>query len=101
MLFTRIIRLRKGSPLLHFAPSIDIDEREVRSPRLCRRSLVIRLFSLGIVIGYWREHDIGEFDALREFMRCGLGSEPAAWGDLASQHEKLAEADGGNLIHRD
>lgn len=101
MLFTRIIRLRKGSPLLHFAPSVDIDEREIRSPRLCRKSLVVRLFSYGIVLGYWREHDIGESDALREFMRCGLRAEPSAWGDLASQYEKLAAADGGNLIDRD
>jgi hypothetical protein len=78
-LFVRTIRVRKGTPLFHTAPSIDVDER-THACRVCDSSLIIRFFSRGIVVGWWRPSDLIFDDALKEFLRCGLTEPPAAWG---------------------
>lgn len=98
-MFVRVISLRKRAPLLHRAPTIDIDEAEIRPPRISRRSLVVRAGRRGIVLGRWTDLDMEPGDALQEFVRCGLGA-PSVWGPLAEQHEILATAQGGNLIRQ-
>lgn len=97
-MFVRVISLRSGAPLYHVAPSIDVDYP--KPTRICQNSHVIRLFRKGIVFGKWKETSLEEEESLRMFMRADLSKSPAVWGTLTAEHERLAQAKGGNLIHR-
>jgi hypothetical protein len=80
-LFVRIIRVRKGTPLFHTAPSIDVDER-THQCRVCSSSLILRVFSRGIVLGWWQPSDMAFDDSLKELLRCGLNEPPSIWGQF-------------------
>lgn len=97
-MFVRVIGLRKGAPFYHVAPSIDVDYP--RPTRICQKSRVFRVGRKGIVFGRWKETHFEEDESLRMFMRADLSKSPAVWGTLTAEHERLAQAQGGNLIHR-
>lgn len=62
--FFHLINTRPGTPLLHRAPTFQIEPPFQRSPR----SLVIRLFPLNkaIVIGWWSDTTLEEDESLLE-----------------------------------
>lgn len=58
--FVQFIRLSKDAPIIHTAPTTEIED-----PYRESNSLILRLpFRRGIVLGWWQESGKDEFDAL-------------------------------------
>lgn len=93
-MFFRIISLTREAPLFHFAPTIDVDFPQ--SAKICEKSLVMKLFRKGLVMGRWKESGLGPDESLMAFMRCGLSPSPGQYERLAAEDDRrLVEGTGG------